>query len=499
VLPTQSQSGAESNRKLDRHFAGGVAWTAGAKWATQAVSWLSLFLAARLLSTSDFGIAEMASYSFLLTNVLAEFGVATAVLQIREMEEDVLAQLHSFSCLLCTLVYLLSLPTAPLLAHFFKNPELTPLIMVNNLAFFLTGFQAVPLGLLQRDMDYRRLSFAEALQAVVQAVVMVTAAWFGLGYWSLVIGGACGKITAVAVVCSWKPISFAKPRWADLKGPLRLGRQTALGRLAWACYTQSDGIVVGRVLGGSALGMYRMSMSLASAPAEKISLLIMRAAGPLLARVQSDIATVRRYFLILAEVLTMIELPLMVGLGLVAPEAIRVILGPAWMGVVAPLRWLVLFMTMRTLATLLEQVLISQRATGFTMRMSLLNLCLMPVAFYIAAQQSGTGGVAASWMFLAPITVFPLIWKVSRTVHAGIREFAYALLPAVSGTAAMAVAVLALRRWLESQGLSPLASLILQVGTGVAVYGAVLLGLFRERVVRYVRFMQDIRKEKAAA
>ena len=61
--------------------------------------------------------------------------------------------------------------------------------------------------------------------------------------------------------------------------------------------------MVGRVLGDSTLGVCRMAMNLASAPAEKISALIMRATGPLFAKVQSDATMVRRYFLNLVELL----------------------------------------------------------------------------------------------------------------------------------------------------------------------------------------------------
>ena len=70
---------------------------------------------------------------------------------------------------------------------FFHTPVLTLVIIVNSFAFFVTGFQAVPLGLLQRDLDYRRLSVAEATQSVVQAVVgSITRALLGWGYWALV-------------------------------------------------------------------------------------------------------------------------------------------------------------------------------------------------------------------------------------------------------------------------------------------------------------------------
>jgi O-antigen/teichoic acid export membrane protein len=52
--------------------------------------------------------------------------------------------------------------------------------------------------------------------------------------------------------------------------------------------------VIGRTMGEAVLGTYRMAMNLASAPAEKISSLIMRTATPLFANVMDDLPQVRR-------------------------------------------------------------------------------------------------------------------------------------------------------------------------------------------------------------
>ena len=493
-----SQDSGEHRRSLDVHFAGGVAWTAGAKWVTQLLSWVTVFGTAHLLSTSDFGISEMASYFFVLTNVLAEFGVGTAVLQMQELERNALAQLHAFSCLLATLAYLLSLAAAPLIASFFQNEHLTKLIMVSNLGFFIVGFQAVPMGLLQRNMDYRRLSMADAFQILVQSVLTLAAAWAGMGYWSLVLGAFVAKAAAAVLVSYWQPVSFVMPRWKEIRKPIQLGRQAAIGRLAWACYTQADGIIVGRVLGDSTLGIYRMAMNLATAPAEKLSSLIMRSAGPLFAKVQSDTVQVRRYFLILTEFLTMMELPLMLGLGMVAPEAVQVILGPKWAGLVGPLRWLVVFMTIRTVGTLMEQVLISQRATAFTMRLSLLTLFVMPAVFFPAAHWKGTSGVAASWILLAPLTIFPLAWRLVRTIRLNLGEFGGAVLPAISGAAAMVGALFGVRMWLAQEPWPAVVKLAIQIAAGGVVYSAVLFLLFRERIFKYGRFLRDLRKDREA-
>ena len=489
----------EQKRKLDRRVVGGIAWTAGAKWATKVISWASLIALARMLSQTDFGISGMAGIYFNLTNLLAEFGVGTAVLHMPELNRRALGQLHAFSVLLCTSIFALSCVLAPLLARFFHTPALIPVIIVGSSGFFVTGFQAVPLGLLQKELDYRRLSLSEAAQSIIQALVSVTCAWLGWGYWSLVIGGLSGKIANAVMITSWKRVPFSIPRWQEIKAPIELGRQTAVGRLAWSAYSYSDGIIVGRFLGDAMLGSYNMAMNLATAPADKVSALLMRTAGPLFANVQNDLALVRRYYLIFVEVLSLAVMPLMAGLVIVAPLAVPVVLKGKWMNAVAPMQFLAAFMFLRTLETLAEQVLISQRATKFTMRMSLLNLFLMPVAFYFGARNYGTSGVAASWLVMTPVTILPTLFILLRRIKLPVLDFLATLWPAFMSSAAMALGVRGLQIWLEGRGWLPVVSLVAQIATGGAIYAFLLLTVFRGKLVRYVGFARDLRTGKNVA
>ena len=485
----------QDQRNLDARFAGGLAWTAGAKWATQILTWTSLLAVARLLSPSDYGVGEMAGTLTGVSNVMAEFGIGTAVLHMPELSRKALAQLHTFSCLLCAGVFALATLASPFVASFFHSEHLL-IFIANNGMLLLTGFQAVPMGLLSRDMDYRRLSLLEAAGVTVQSVITVFTAWLGWGYWALFAGNAAGKIAGTLLVCSWKHVGFAWPRWQDIRAPAQLGYQTAIGRTAWALYTQADGIVVGRVLGASVLGTYRIGVSLATAPAEKVSTLLMRAATPLFANVKDDHSLVRRYYLILAEILSLLVLPLMVGLAIVTPLAVPVVFGTKWIAAIAPVRWLSLFMIVRTMGVLTEQVLISQRMTRFTMRMSIFNFVVMPISFVAGAHWQGIGGVAAAWLALSPFTIVPLVIILLRTIHLPYQRYIAALIPSLVGSAAMCFSVLALRQWFLPASWSPKTMLAVQVAVGGAVYGAVLLGFFRERILRYARFLQNMRNAK---
>jgi PST family polysaccharide transporter len=473
----------------DKTVVRGLAWTAGGKWATQLIGWASVLIMARLLSPADFGLADLAGYFFGLTNVLAEFGVGFAVVQMPEMDRRVLKQLNTASVALCTLAFAASMAVAPLVAAFLRSPKLETVIMVYSIGFFVTGFQAVPQGLLARDLDYRRISVAEAVLVTTHAVVMVSCALAGLGYWSLVAGIIAGKATSAVLTFCWQPVGFGRPRWRDIAAPLRLGWHVAVSRLALAFYTEGDGIVVGRMLGQAAVGSYRLAITVASAPAEKISLLIMRVTGPLFAKIQNDKPLVRRYFLIVSESLATVVLPLTFGLAMVAPEVVRVALGPKWMASIWPLRWLALFTGIRALYSLILQVLTSQGKTSFGMWTSLFNSVVMLTAFVVAARW-GTAGVAASWFLLCPLTFGPSLLKLLRTIDLTYREYFRAFAPVLSGGAGMAVAVIAMRFWLIPAGWPPALSLAIQVIAGGAVYCGVIWVLYRERIMRYVRFFQ---------
>jgi O-antigen/teichoic acid export membrane protein len=311
------------------------------------------------------------------------------------------------------------------------------------------------------------------------------------------VGALVSRVVGAALTYYWKPVPFALPRWKQVQAPMRLGAHIAIGRIAYTAYAMSDGVIVGRMLGGAALGAYQMAMALAYAPAEKIGLLVMRVTGPLFARVQKDEELVRRYFRIISEALSLSVFPLLFGLAVVGPEAVPALLGPKWAATAGPLRWLAVFMCARTLATLFSQVLTSLRHTRFNMCVSLVSFVVMPVAFFVASAR-GTNAVAATWLILSPVTVLPLAVKLLRSIGLGYRDYLGVLLPALAGCAVMVVAVLAAHTWL-GHGHAPLAArLSVEVAVGGAAYLGFLWIFHRPKLNRYIHFLMGLRRGDAA-
>jgi hypothetical protein len=151
-------------------------------------------------------------------------------------------------------------------------------------------------------------------------------------------------------------------------------------------------------------------------------------------------------------------------------------------------------MILRTMNTLMSQVLTSLRFTTFSMWMAILSFTVMPVSFYVAAHW-GTGAVAAAWLLLSPVTVLPPAVKLFRAIHCRLGEYLAILAPAIVASAAMLGAVLGLRLMLPA-GLSPLLLLVTQVAAGGAIYCGILLGFYRERILKYVQFFTRLRQDR---
>ncbi len=491
-----SDSPQHSTRRLDRAFLGGVAWSAGAKWSTQLVTWGTTFLLARLLTPGDFGLVSMAGAFLALSNVLAEFGLGSAVVQMQDLGRDVLKQLNALAVMISGGMFLLAVLLAPAIAAFYGEQKVQWVFASSALMLLITGFNVVPVGIIRRDMNYKVLSIAEAVQALVQAGVTVTAAFAGLAYWSLVVGYLAGNFAALAVVLYRAGIGFQVPRWGMVQPAFRYGWHVSTSNLAAGAYSQSAAMVIGRQLGQGAAGSYQMAGALAMAPLEKLASLVMRVTGPVFARSQNDLPLIRRYFFIFVETLTMLVLPIASGAAIVATDLVGVLLGAQWGDVAGPMRWLCLLMLLRVMITLMDQVLNALWHTSFVMKRGLLLLCILPPAFF-AATGWGLWAVAAAWLLILPVNALPSWLRLQSAAGFELPDLFKALRPAVLSCAFMALVLFWLRTSMEGTNFPLQLNLLMQVGVGGLAYVSFILVFFRRRVFRYIEFLRDLRRDQS--
>lgn len=476
---------------LDRSLLRGVAWTGAARWSTQIVSWTATYILARLLTPDDFGLVALGAVYVGFVALVTEMGLGTAIVAFRDLTEREVAQINGLALLVGLSGFAVTAAMAVPVGRFFQSEALPPVVALMGLTFVVSSLRTIPLGILQREFRFKLIAGMEASQAVLLAAAQTAFALMGFRYWSLVLGELTALSVSTAVLVGFRHRGFAIPRRAALRRVTNFTTNVLVTRISWYTYSNADFVIVGRVLGVTALGAYRMAWGFSTAPMQKIVEIVTRVTPAVFSAVQSDHAALRRYVLIITEALATVTFPASVGLALVADDFVRVVLGPAWIAVILPLRLLAGYIALRTISTIPSQVLTVIGDTRFTMKNGVLAVLVMPLSFLIGSRW-GAAGVATAWIIAYPAIVAPVYVRLFRRIGMTVPSYLTAIGAAASGTAAMAAAVL-LARWILPAEASPVARLAAQVGLGAAAYGAWGLAFHRNRLGRLLDGVRRIR------
>lgn len=488
-------SSMSSGKHLDRSLARAIAWNAAAKWTAQVFSWASTIIVARLLTPYDYGLMGMAGFYLCLATLVSDSGIEQSIISLRDLTSERIAQLNTFALIVGAGLAVLSCLLAYPIARFFVAPPVRTIIMIAGTAYVITGFQTVPKALLKKELRFKLLASIETARMVCQIAVTIVLAWLGFRYWSLLYGTIANWALGTVLVLYWKRHEFSIPHFSELKREIKYAMQVLLSQITWYAYDNADFGIAGRVLGAVPLGNYTVAWNIASAPLGRVTNLITGVTPAFFSAVQSDSAALRRYLLTLTEMMSLATVPASVGIGLTAEYIVPVVFGPKWYGVIGPLRWLGIFFAVRSITTILPNLLTAIGDAGFVMWNMILSVVVMPIAFLVGSHW-GTSGIAAAWVFVFPPLAVPLYWRVFRKTEMVVKEYLQAILPAVSASAVMSVVVLFARSvWvLNSRSVVGLSSLVI---AGALSYAGALVVFHYERIVRLIRAVKRMRSSGA--
>ncbi len=487
----QDVTATPQTRDLDRSLVRGIAWTGGGKWLTQIISWVATPIIASLLSPADYGIAGMAMVYVGLVQLVTEFGLGAAIVQRRDLSGDQIARLGTVSVLLGAFFAALSIAVAPMIAGFFGNPEVEPVVIALSVIFVAGGLQSVPRALLTRELSFRRLAALDALEALSTIAVTLPLAVVGFRHWALVLGGITGRVLSASLALLWRRHRLGWPvRFATIAGPVAFGSHVVGSSIAWYSYLNADLAIIGRRLGSVALGSYSLGVSLASIPVDRLSALVSRVTPAILAKVQHDRGALRRYVLGLTEGTALLTFPVAAGLALVAREFVLVVLGEEWRAAITPLRLLAIAAVFRSLTPLFGQVLYATGASKRNMKATAAAALILVPLFYVGSHW-GTAGVALVWLTAYPLVVGAFSMRYAfAACDMRLTLYLQALWPAASATLVMTAAVLAVALLAPSSWPLPLL-LATKCAVGAATYIGLVWYLHGERLRRSLALVRE--------
>jgi O-antigen/teichoic acid export membrane protein len=456
---------------IERQTAVALKWMGFAKLSSQLVSWAITLIVLRLLVPEDYGLMALVSVVISLLMMLSEMGLGSAVVQAEKLDSEQLARVNGLIVVLNVAACLILVAAAPLVAHVFHQPRLVELVRVASLQFLLSALSTMPESLAYRQMRFRGLALIDMSSAIAAGFSTLALAWYGAGVWALVLGSLVqsGVRTALLLRDGWVRPVFAG---GGMRRHLSFGGAVTLSRLLWQIASQSDVLIAGRYLPSATVGLYAVSVHLATLPMQKIMGVVNQVALPAVARLQTELPRLRRNLLAASRLLTFVSVGVLWGLSSVAPEFVHVVLGSQWDAAVYPLQVVCLVVPLRMLGAIFSTAALGFGRADLDLRNSITNAVVLPIAFYIGVHW-GADGLANASVVAIPIAFVAIFPRLARTLGITLREvFGSVWAPLLAG-AVMVASVTAARA--ATSGLADVLRLPLFVVLGAGVYLGVAL------------------------
>lgn len=381
----------------------GLKWSAIGKTISQLVSWAITLVVIRLLAPADYGLMAVATMVIAFISLVNEFGLGAALVQAKEIDQDRFGAIFGGMLLLSTALAALLALSSQAIASFFDEQRLTALLMVASLQFVLSALVTVPEALLKREMNFKRLALVDVMGSLAASFTTLAFAWSGWGVWALVFGMLAGAAIRALFLQVASPVKiWPNLRLKQCKGLLNFGGNLTASRLIWQFLSQADILIGAKLLSKDALGLYSVSLHLASLPMQKTMSIINQVIFSAAARNQDAPEHIRKGLSEGLRLMLHLAIPTLCGLAAVAPEFVLVVLGPQWADSTVPLQLVALAIPIRMVTTICSTTAIGLGYASIDLRNTTTGAIVMPICFVVGAQWGGEG-LAMAWLVGVPV------------------------------------------------------------------------------------------------
>ncbi|AWM29202.1 MAG: lipopolysaccharide biosynthesis protein [Sinorhizobium fredii] len=399
--------------------------TGGAQVVRMVIQFVSVVVLARLLAPEDFGLVASVSPIVAFVGLFQNLGLQQAVIQRKEIGERELNQVFWISTLVGLVCTLVVVALSPAIAAFYGDQRMTAIAIAAALPLLLGSLAALPLALMNRHLQFGKLALNDVYAAVVGLLVTATAAYFGMGYWSLVIGPAASA--AVALLAAWWATRWmpGRPAFRIDRDIISFGANLTGFNLVNFFSRNLDNILIGKFSGPVELGYYDRAYKLLLFPLQNITQPLSRVMIPLMSRIQEDKARFRDIYMRTNWLLAAVTMPGIAALTCAAEPTVSLLFGEQWLPVAPIFAWLGVASLMQPVSSTTGWIFICQGETKTMFRWGIYS-SLTTVLSFVAGLQWGAIGVAAAYAISGYVLRVPVLaWLLQRVGPVSARDFLY--------------------------------------------------------------------------
>lgn len=398
-------------KSMNQKISQGVLWNLASIFITRGASTIFTLFLARILVPEAFGLIAMVTVVFELANTFVNSGLGTALIRSKKISDVDLNTVFYTNLILSGIAYTIIYVSASYISDFYNQPELTLLIKITGLVVFINAANIVQSSLLNRKMDFKSLMKANIVSVIVSGCLAVTAAWYDLGVWSLVIQML--SATAVStfflwIVSSWRPVlKFSSESFIRL---FRFSGNLLVEGILDVLYRNSYVLVIGRFFGVEATGLYFFAKKISDLISQQLTSAIQQSTLPALSQIQDDNEHLRIKYRQIIQLTIFLIAPVMALLSGLALVLIPLAFKVSWVSATPYLQLLCIVGALYPLHAINVNLLIVKGKSGLLLRIGLIKRTVSVILLFLAIPYgvSGiiVGQIISSVFALIPNTYF---------------------------------------------------------------------------------------------
>lgn len=314
-------------------------WRFMERCGAQGVTFIVSIVLARLLDPKVYGTVALVTVFTAILQVFVDSGFGNALVQKKNADNIDFSTVFFFNITVCTALYLIMFFCAPLIASFYKMPELTPVVRVMSLTLIISGVKNIQQSYVSKNLLFKKFFFATLGGTVGAAFIGIGMAYAGFGVWAIVAQNLFNQLVDTIILwvtVKWRPqLAFSFKR---LKGLFSYGWKLLVSSLLDTGYNNLRQLIIGKLYTAKDLSFFNKGQSFPNMIVTNINSSIDSVLLPTMSAEQDDKSRVRAMTRRAIKTSTYIMMPLMMGLAVSAEPLVSLILTDKWLPCVPFLR-----------------------------------------------------------------------------------------------------------------------------------------------------------------
>lgn len=315
-----------------------LSWMVIAQAVTVLLQFAASVVLARLLTPHEFGIFAVALAVSGVLSLIQALGLQALIVREPDLHDDVVTTAFTINALIAALVTILMMGTSVIGGVFLGEKGVRDVLFA--IAFTpLVGILAfLPAAQLERRNRFKELAIAGIIAGVASAGTTVVTATLGFSYMSFAYGQWAQAIVFALTICifgrAFVRFTTGFKSWRRVAD---FGLQMLAITGVTAASSKLSDVVLGRLLGLSALGLFSRATSINGLVWANIYLVLGRVLLVDFAAVFRRGESLRERYTRSVDIISVLLWPAFLGLAIVARPFIATLYGEKWIAAAVPL------------------------------------------------------------------------------------------------------------------------------------------------------------------